>query len=89
MEHFLIIFAFRNAIKNRTMANNSEKNAQTIPVSVVGDLAEAFKRSFGTIYRWIEKNDDRLTSDKAKEVFAEHGYEYSPSDSVGAVVIDK
>lgn len=32
----------------------------------IGILADTFKRSLLTIQRWIEKKDDRLTSDKAK-----------------------
>lgn len=32
----------------------------------IGALADAFGRSLLTIKRWIQKNDDRLTSDKAK-----------------------
>lgn len=32
----------------------------------VGALADAFKKSITTIQRWIESNDDRLTSEKAK-----------------------
>jgi len=32
----------------------------------VGALADAFRKSIITIQRWIDKNDDRLTSDKAK-----------------------
>lgn len=34
----------------------------------IGALADAFGKSLLTIQRWIEKKDDRLTSDKAKRV---------------------
>ncbi len=34
----------------------------------IGLLADAFKKSLLTIQRWIAKEDDRLTSDKAKQV---------------------
>lgn len=33
----------------------------------IAALADAFGKSFWTIERWIKKNDDRLTSDKAKK----------------------
>lgn len=36
----------------------------------IGALADAFKKSLLTIQRWIEKNDDRLTSEKAKKALA-------------------
>lgn len=56
------------------MANNSETIDKRVPTSIVGDLAEAFGKSVYTIYRWISKRDDRLTSDKAKKVFSEHNF---------------
>jgi hypothetical protein len=37
---------------------------------VIGALADAFNKSCLTIQRWIKNNDDRLTSEKAKQVFA-------------------
>jgi hypothetical protein len=40
--------------------------------AVIGALAMAFDKSFITIERWMESNDDRLTSDKAKKVFEEY-----------------
>lgn len=33
-------------------------------------LMDAFGKDWQTIKRWITKNDDRLTSDKAKEALA-------------------
>jgi hypothetical protein len=33
----------------------------------IGLLADAFEKSVATIVRWIKNNDDRLTSDKAKQ----------------------
>jgi hypothetical protein len=62
------------------MANKIEKIRESMPVIVVGALAEAFNKSFSTIYRWISTNDDRLTSDKAKKVFVEHGFEWIPKE---------
>lgn len=38
--------------------------------SQIGILADAFGRSSQTIKRWIDNKDDRLTSDKAKEVLS-------------------
>jgi hypothetical protein len=35
----------------------------------IGALADAFEKSYITIERWIESEDDRLTSEKAKEVY--------------------
>jgi hypothetical protein len=36
---------------------------------IIGALAETFNKSFVTIERWIESKDDRLTSERAKEVY--------------------
>lgn len=63
------------------MENNNEQTGKTIPVQVVGSLAAAFGKSIATIYRWARSNDDRLTSDKAKKVYAEHGFVWA-SDEV-------
>jgi hypothetical protein len=35
----------------------------------IGALAEAFDKDFLTIKRWIDANDDRLTSEKAIDVY--------------------
>lgn len=32
----------------------------------IGALADAFNKSFITVERWVNSNDDRLTSEKAK-----------------------
>jgi transposase len=36
----------------------------------VAKLADAFGKSVQTIKRWISKNDDRLTSEKAKKALS-------------------
>lgn len=38
----------------------------------VAVLAEAFGKSTQTIRRWITQNDDRLTSDRAKEALVKY-----------------
>lgn len=41
----------------------------------IGALADAFDKDFLTIKRWIDANDDRLTSERAMNVYrslAEH-----------------
>lgn len=43
---------------------------QEFDKATIGALADAFDKSFLTIERWIVANDDRLTSDRAKEVYA-------------------
>lgn len=42
---------------------------QQYPNVIIGALADAFDKSISTIERWIKEEDDRLTSDKAKEVY--------------------
>ncbi|WP_315823050.1 hypothetical protein [Paraflavitalea speifideaquila] len=61
------------------MANKSERKGKKIPDSVVGALADAFENSTYTILRWFKEHDDRLTSDKARRVYEQHGFEYCPS----------
>jgi len=51
-------------------AFKSDKMARKYTVVQVALLATAFKKSIPTIYRWINKNDDRLTSDKAKKALS-------------------
>lgn len=50
-----------------------QKKTSEIPAefdkTLIGALADAFDKSFITIERWIESGDDRLTSEKAKEVY--------------------
>ena len=49
---------------------------QQVPQEIIGALADAFHKSPLTIKRWIEKNDDRLTSEKAKKVFARKNFKW-------------
>lgn len=60
------------------MPRKSVKPCNSIPPDIIGDLAKAFKKSLGSIMRWFDSEDDRLTSDKAKEVFAKHNFSYTP-----------
>jgi hypothetical protein len=62
------------------MEHTEEQSDKTIPVQIVGDLAAAFGKSISTIYRWVKSKDDRLTSDKAKKVYAEHGFVWKASE---------
>lgn len=50
------------------------KTKLEIPFRIIGALADAFKKSPLTIQRWVEADDSRLTSDKAKEVYKEEGF---------------
>lgn len=47
------------------------KNKTNYTNKQIGALADAFGKSLLTIQRWIEKNDDRLTSEKAKKALTE------------------
>jgi hypothetical protein len=86
MFHYICkrIFAYKIANndlnKNKKMENNIKHPGKMIPVKVVGALAEAFGRSIATIYRWAQRNDDRLTSAKANKVYAEYGFEWKADD---------
>lgn len=51
--------------KLENMAKQIEQ--KTYSLVEIALLAEAFKKSTQTIERWIAGNDDRLTSDKAKQ----------------------
>lgn len=51
--------------------------AVTLPYEVIGALADKFGKDPLTIKRWVAKRDDRLTTDKAKEVFAEKNIAWS------------
>lgn len=57
------------------MAKQIKKVTQSDPVAlpfeVIGALADRFGKDPLTIKRWVEKKDIRLTTDMAKEVFAE------------------
>jgi len=56
-----------------TTENNSTKSVQQISQEIIGALADAFGVDFQTIKRWIKKKDIKLTSDPAREVFAQKG----------------
>ena len=45
-----------------------------VPQRIIGALADAFGKSYLTIQRWIDANNDLLTSDKAKEVYKKEGF---------------
>jgi hypothetical protein len=53
-----------------------ENNNTIIPKEVIGALADAFGKSVITIERWVNKNHDILTSEKAKEVFKNKNIEW-------------
>jgi hypothetical protein len=57
---------------NQTTENNDTKSMQ-LSWEVIGALADALEVDFQTIKRWVAKKDIRLTTDKAKEVFARKG----------------
>lgn len=65
----------------KTMSKQDKKTAEPestgLPYEVIGALADRFKKSPLTIQRWVEARDDRLTSDKAREVFAEKNVTWS------------
>lgn len=52
------------------MANKKNNGKPQLSLEVIGALADAFGKSVLTIRRWVNNNDDRLTSEKAKEVFS-------------------
>lgn len=62
------------------MTNNTAKTVPVVPKTVIGALAEAFGRSFQTIQTWIKDGDDRLTSDRAKSIYAEYGFEWKSKE---------
>lgn len=51
--------------------------AMPLTFEVIGALADKFGKDPLTIKRWVAKRDDRLTTDKAKEVFAEKNITWS------------
>lgn len=53
--------------------NNTAPPEEQYSNVVIGALADAFEKSISTIERWIREEDDRLTSDKAKEVYRRFG----------------
>lgn len=52
------------------MAKKANSNKQELSQEVIGALADAFGKSALTIRRWVNKKDERLTSEKAKQVFS-------------------
>ena len=48
-------------MRNKKSIKHTYNNAQ------IAALMDAFNKSHLTITRWIKNNDDRLTSEKAKE----------------------
>ncbi|WP_276483603.1 hypothetical protein [Paraflavitalea pollutisoli] len=52
------------------MAKKPKEQQIELSQEVLGALADAFGKSVLTISRWVRKKDDRLISDKAREVFA-------------------
>lgn len=57
--------------------NQENTTTEKLPGRVVGALADAFGKSFLTIERWIKNNDIILTTDIAKQVFAEYGIDWN------------
>lgn len=51
------------------MAKKTTSTKVELSQEVIGALADAFGKSMLTIRRWVNKRDDRLTSEKAKQVF--------------------
>ncbi len=47
------------------------KPSELLTEEVIGALADKFGKKYPTMKRWIDAGDDRITSDKAKEVFEE------------------
>lgn len=62
------------------MPRKSNKPHKAFPPEVIGALAAAFDRNLITIMNWADQYDDRLTSDRARRVYAEHGFKYNPSE---------
>jgi hypothetical protein len=67
-ETFVTIFV-SELIHEYMKQKNTDKPPATYDKVLIGALAETFEKSFITIERWIESKDDRLTSEKAKEVY--------------------
>lgn len=61
------------------MENNT--TLQVIPNVVLGALADAFQRDIQSIRAWVKKRDDRLTSDKAKDIYKKFGFSYNPVEN--------
>jgi hypothetical protein len=64
---------------NQNITNNTTESVQ-LSWEVIGALADALGVDFQTIKRWVAKKDIRLTTDKAKEVFARKGIVWDGED---------
>jgi hypothetical protein len=64
------------------IANNSTKTVHQVSQEIIGAIADAFEVDFQTIKRWFQKKDIKLTTDKAKEVFARKGVAWDGEDLV-------
>ena len=47
-----------------------------VPQRVIGAMADAFGKSLQTMKRWFDNGDIRLTTDKAKQVFASENFSW-------------
>ncbi len=47
-----------------------------VPQKVIGAMADAFGRSLQTMKKWFDNKDIRLTTDKAKQVFAAENFNW-------------
>lgn len=66
----------------QTTENISTKSVQQVSQELIGALADALEVDFQTIRRWFQKKDIKLTTDKAKEVFARKGVEWTGEELV-------
>lgn len=48
--------------------------------TVIGALADAFAKSFMTVQRWVIRKDIILTTDIAKQVFAQYNLDWNNGD---------
>jgi len=64
------------------IANNSTKSVVQISQEIIGALADAMEVDFQTIRRWFQKKDIKLTTDKAKEVFARKGVSWDGEELI-------
>jgi hypothetical protein len=69
----------QNTISMAKQTKKPHQQNQALPVSneVIGALADEFQKDPLTIKRWVLAKDIRLTTDKAKKVFAEKNIEWS------------
>lgn len=52
-----------------------------VPQRVIGAMADAFGKSLQTMKRWFDNKDIRLTTDRAKEVFARENFNWEELES--------